>query len=168
MMLFGLVTIHAQSLQLTAPNGGEVWVGGSVHPISWTYSNVDNIKIEYSLDNGLNWTILSASYPTSALSIPWTVPCIGSNLAKVRITSTLQFTQDESNAIFTIPEPTVDISYPNGGESFGIGTGQYIEWSTSGVRTLKVQYTLNNGSTWTDIGNFTATNNYCNWIVPLL
>ena len=100
------------------------------------------------------------------MSYSWTVPCIGSNLAKVRITNTLQFTQDESNTVFTIPEPTVDITYPNGGESFGTGTGQYIEWATTGVTTVKVQYTVNNGTSWTDIGNFPAVNNYCNWIAP--
>ena len=163
MLGFGL---SAQSLQLASPNGGEVWLGGSVQTISWTYSNVDNIKIEYSLNNGLNWTIITASYPSSALSYTWTVPCIGSNLAKVRITNTLQFTQDESSTVFTIPEPTVDITYPNGGESFGTGTGQYIEWATTGVTTVKVQYTVNNGSSWTDIGSFPAINSYCNWIAP--
>ena len=77
-LVFGL---RAQSLLLTSPNGGEVWLGGSVHNITWTYSNVDNIKIEYSLNNGLNWTIITPSYPCSALSYAWTVPCIGSNLA---------------------------------------------------------------------------------------
>jgi len=160
---FGL---RAQTLLLTAPNGGEVWLGGSVQTISWTYTNVDNIKIEYSLNNGLNWTIITASYPSSALSYTFTVPCIGSNQAKIRITNTLQFTQDESNTVFTIPEPTVNIIYPNGGESFGTGTGQYIEWATTGVLQLKVQYTANNGSSWNDIGTFPAGNNYCNWIAP--
>ena len=157
---------RAQSLQLTSPNGGEVWLGGTARTISWTFTNVDNIKIEYSLNNGLNWNIITSSYPTSALSYTWTVPCIGSTLAKVRITSTLQFTQDESNNVFTIPEPTVDITYPNGGESFGTGTGQYIEWTTTSVVSLRLQYTINNGNTWTDIGTFPAGNKYCNWVAP--
>ena len=157
---------HAQSLNLTAPNGGEVWLGGTTHTISWTYTNVDNIKIEYSLNNGLNWTLIIASYPTSALTYTWTVPCIGSNQVKVRITNTLQFTQDESNGVFTIPEPTVDITYPAGGEEFQTGTGQYITWQTTGVVTLALQYSSNGGSSWTSIGNVPATNGYANWIAP--
>ena len=165
-LLFGIQFSKAQNLQVTFPNGGESWLGGSSHAITWTYANVDNIKIEYSLDNGLNWIILASSYPASALSYNWTVPCIGSTRVKVRITNILQFTQDESNANFIIPEPTVDITYPNGGESFGNGTGQYITWNTTGVTTLALQYTTNNGSTWTDIGNFPAVNGYCNWITP--
>ena len=157
---------HTQSLNLTAPNGGEVWLGGTTHTISWTYTNVDNIKIEYSLNNGLNWTLIIASYPTSALSYTWTVPCIGSNQVKVRVTNTLQFTQDESNGVFTIPEPTVDITYPAGGEEFQTGTGQYLTWQTTGVVTLALQYSANGGATWTSIGNVPASNGYANWIAP--
>jgi hypothetical protein len=165
-LLLGCQFSNAQNLQVTSPNGGESWLGGSSHAITWTYINVDNIKVEYSLDNGLNWIILTSSYPASALSYNWTVPCIGSSQVKVRITNILQFTQDESNANFTIPEPTVDITYPDGGESYGNGTGQYITWNTTGVTTLALQYTTNNGSTWTNIGNFPAVNGYCNWITP--
>jgi len=165
-MLFSVWQLQAQTIQLTAPNGGETWTGGSTRAITWNYTNIDNIKIEYSLNNGLTWKVISESTPASALSYNWVVPCIGSTKAKIRVTSTLQFIQDESNTTFTIPEPTVDITYPNGGESFGTGTGQYIEWLTTGVTTLKVQYTTNNGSTWTDIGDFPAANGYCNWVAP--
>ena len=156
----------SQTLQLTSPNGGESWTGGSTKNITWTYTNIDNIKIEYSLNNGLNWIEITASYPTSALSYSWIVPCIGSNQAKVRITSTLGFVQDESNNVFTIPQGTVSLVYPNGGENFGTETGQYIEWLSSGITTLKLQYTTDNGSTWNDIGDFPGANSYANWIPP--
>jgi hypothetical protein len=167
LLLVGFVQAQAQTLILTAPNGGEVFTGGSVQTVSWTYLNVDNIKIEFSLNGGFSWFILTESYPASALNYTWTVPCVGSNQCKVRITSTLELTVlDESDGIFTIPEPTVELIYPNGGESFGTGTGQYIEWATTGVLQLKVQYTSNNGTSWNDIGTFPAGNNYCNWIAP--
>ena len=159
-------TLQAQSVQMISPNGGESWLGGSTHAITWTYTNVDNIRIEYSLDNGLTWLLLSSSYPASALGINWVVPAIGSNQCKVRITSVLLYNQDESNTTFTIPEPIVSLSYPIGGESFGTGTGQYIEWSTVGVANVMAQYSTNNGATWTDIGTFPAGNNYCNWVAP--
>ena len=165
-VLLGCTTLQAQSVQIISPNGGESWLGGSTRAITWTYTNVDNIRIEYSLDNGLTWLLLSSSYPASALGINWVVPAIGSNLCKVRITSVLFFTQDESNTTFTIPEPIVLLSYPIGGESFGTGTGQYIEWSTAGVANVMAQYSTDNAATWTDIGTFPAGNNYCNWVAP--
>ena len=166
LLIFVSHLTYAQTLQLSSPNGGETWLGGSVQNITWSYSNVDNIKIEFSLNNGLTWVVISASTPASALSYAWTVPSIGSNQVKVRLTNILQYTQDESNTVFTIPEPTVDVIYPNGGEGFGAATGQYLEWLTTGVTTLKVQYTTNNGSSWTDVGNFNALDGYCNWTIP--
>ena len=165
-LLLGCTTLHAQSVQITSPNGGESWLGGSSRAITWTYSNVDNISIEFSKDNGLTWTMLTNSIPASTLSYAWTAPAVGSNLCKIRIKSLTQNSQDESNATFTIPEPTVALSYPMGGESFGAGTGQYIEWSTVGVTTVMVQYSTDNASTWNDIGSFPAANNYCNWVAP--
>jgi hypothetical protein len=165
-LILGYSQLQGQILQLSAPNGSEVWVGGSTQTISWTYTNVDNIKIEYSLNNGLTWNVISASTAASALNYSWVVPCIGSSQAKVRITSTLGFVQDESNNVFSIPQGTVSILYPNGGENFGTGTGQYVEWQSSGITMLKFQYTTNNGSSWTDIGSFPGTNGYANWIAP--
>jgi uncharacterized protein (TIGR02145 family) len=165
-VLFGSTTLQAQSVLVTSPNGGESWLGGSTLAITWTYTNVDNISIEFSKDNGLTWTTLTSSIPASTLSYTWTVPAVGSNLCKVRIKSLTQNSQDDSNTSFTIPEPTVALAYPVGGESFGTETGQYIEWSTTGVTTVMVQYSTNNAVTWTDIGTFPAGNNYCNWITP--
>ena len=132
-VLLSCTTIQAQSVLLTSPNGGESWLGGSTQTITWTYTNVDNISIEFSRDNGLTWTPLTSSIPASALNYSWTVPAVGSNVCKMRITDVLQYNQDESNTTFAIPEPIVLLTYPLGGESFGTGTGQYIEWSTTGV-----------------------------------
>jgi hypothetical protein len=165
-VLLGCTTLQAQSVKITTPNGGESWLGGSTHAITWTYTNVDNIAIEFSRDNGLTWTLLTSSIPASALSYNWIVPAVGSNLCKMRITDVLQYNQDESNTTFTIPEPVVLLSYPIGGESFGTGTGQYIEWSTVGVANVMAQYSNDNSATWTDIGTFPAGNNYCNWVAP--
>jgi len=164
--LLSSTTLQAQTVLVTSPNGGESWLGGSTHAITWTYSNVDNIALEFSKDNGLTWATLSSSIPSSALSYTWTVPAAGSNLCKIRIKSLTQNSQDDSNATFTIQEPTVALSYPIGGESFAAGTGQYIEWSTTGLTTVMVQYSTDNAATWNDIGTFPAGNNYCNWVAP--
>ena len=67
-LLLGIQFTKAQTLQVSSPNGGEVWIGGSSHTITWTYANVDNIKIEYSLNNGLNWTILTFPFELMCLS----------------------------------------------------------------------------------------------------
>jgi len=165
-LFFGYEGSFGQTIQLNAPIGGEVWQGGTTQLITWNYANIDAIKIEYSINNGLNWILIDSSYPASALSYSFRVPCFGTSKAKVRLTNTLGFTQSESNAVFTIPEATVHLTYPIGGEVYGGGTGQYITWATTHTTTLALEYTIDSGATWTSIGSFPAANGYCNWVTP--
>jgi uncharacterized protein (TIGR02145 family) len=74
-------------LLLRSPIGGEQWKVGSIQKIRWTFSEVINIKIDYSTDNGTNWINIIASVPTSAGSYSWTIPSTPSNYCKVRISS---------------------------------------------------------------------------------
>ncbi|MFC1550955.1 hypothetical protein ACFL6P_00180 [Candidatus Latescibacterota bacterium] len=54
--LYALEQSETKEITLTSPNGGESWVACTTQNITWTSSNVDNVKIEYSTDNGYNWT----------------------------------------------------------------------------------------------------------------
>jgi uncharacterized protein (TIGR02145 family) len=74
-------------LLLKSPVGGEQWKVGSTERISWTYSNVIYIKIDYSTNNGTNWINIVASTPTSAGSYDWTIPNTPSTNCKVKISS---------------------------------------------------------------------------------
>jgi hypothetical protein len=47
-----------------------------------------------------------------------------------------------------------------------VGTGQYIEWASNSVNTVKLEYSADNGSSWTLLGTAPASNNYANWIPP--
>ena len=165
LLLAAGVAAHAQSLLLLSPNGGEQWLGASQQVISWTYSNVDNIDIQYSGDNGLTWTNIIEDYPSSALDYTWTVPAIGNNQSLIRIISALSFTEDQSDGVFTIPEPTIELIYPTT-DSFESSTIQYVEWITSGIGQVVLQYSNNNGQNWTDISTSPAEHNYANWTVP--
>ena len=165
LLLAAGVAAHAQSLLLLSPNGGEQWLGASQQVISWTYSNVDNIDIQYSGDNGLTWTNIIEDYPSSALEYTWTVPAIGNNQSLIRIISALSFTEDQSDGVFTIPEPTIELLYPVA-DSFETGTIQYVEWITSGIGEVLLQYSINNGQTWTDVNTSPAEHQYANWYTP--
>ncbi|MCU0286523.1 MAG: carboxypeptidase regulatory-like domain-containing protein, partial [Acidobacteria bacterium] len=90
------------ALQLTSPNGGEVWDAGSLHAITWTNAGpVGNVKIEYSIDNGLNWIeIVSAVENTGNYN--WTVPDTPSAICKVRISGPGGVPPDVNDDVFTI------------------------------------------------------------------
>ena len=94
---------------VTAPNGGEVLTGNSVN-ITWTEStdgtNVAQRIVEYSLDGGLAWTVLSAS--AGASPFVWNLTSVTNTLngiVRVRLTDDGDPSLtgvDASNATFKI------------------------------------------------------------------
>lgn len=93
-------------LQLTSPNGGENREVGSSQNITWTSSGIINVKLEYTTNNGTNWTTIENSTPASTGSYSWTVPGTPSANAKVRISNVLNSGEsDLSDAVFAINCP---------------------------------------------------------------
>ncbi len=74
-------------LDLTAPEGGENLAGESEFDISWTSEIVNNVKIEFSSDNGQNWSTVAGSVPASDSTYEWTVPNINSTECFVKLTT---------------------------------------------------------------------------------
>jgi len=63
--------------------------------------------------------------------------------------------------------PTIKVISPNGGESWEQGSSHNIIWTTTGtVGNVKIQYSLDNGSTWTTITSSTTNDGSYSWKVP--
>jgi endonuclease/exonuclease/phosphatase family metal-dependent hydrolase len=90
------------AVTVTAPNGGESWAGGSSQTIRWTSTGVTNVKLEYSLDGGASYTVITASTGASAGSYNWTVPASATTNARVRVSDAAGTASDVSDAAFTI------------------------------------------------------------------
>tara|TARA_R110002096_G_scaffold65512_3_gene159493 strand:- start:5183 stop:8770 length:3588 start_codon:yes stop_codon:yes gene_type:complete len=61
----------------------------------------------------------------------------------------------------------VQLTYPNGGESFTPGTSENIRWDAVGTTGgYRLEYSLNGGSTWTTITIVSGTTRSRSWIVP--
>ena len=69
---------------------------------------------------------------------------------------------------WTIDQPYIEVIYPNGGESFNPGSTEIITWDNVGVTgTQTVEYSLNNGTSWTTISSsVAATTTRLSWAVP--
>ena len=92
-----------RTLTVTSPNGGESWSGGNSRAITWASSNVSNVKLEYTLNNGTSWTVIASSVAASTGSYTWAVPNTASTQARVRATDALNGTPvDTSDGVFTI------------------------------------------------------------------
>jgi endonuclease/exonuclease/phosphatase family metal-dependent hydrolase len=90
------------TVTVTAPNGGESFTGGTSQAITWSSAAVTSVKLEYTLDNGATWALITGSTPASAGSYTWTLPTSSSSQARVRISDTASAATDTSDGTFTI------------------------------------------------------------------
>ncbi len=155
-------------ITVTSPNGGEVWQGLSSHVITWT--NLQGASglynIEYSINNGTNWIQLAANYSGNSYTWP-IVPNTPSTACLVRVTDYLTPCKyDVSNAVFTISPATPILTSPNGGQTFKVGCGASITWTSSTYySTVTLYYSSNGGTTWNSIATV-ANNGAYTWTVP--
>lgn len=90
-------------LTLVSPNGGENFYYGSTDTIKWTSANIANVKLEYTTNNGANWTTIIASTPAIAQSYLWLIPNTLSNQCRVRVINLENLLQsDASELTFSI------------------------------------------------------------------
>jgi hypothetical protein len=95
-------TISQDSITVTSPNGGEDWKVDSIYDITWTSNGTSGtVHIEYSTDNGSNWSDVIAS-TTDDGTHPWTIPNTPSENCLVRVSDTDGDPTDVSDAVFTI------------------------------------------------------------------
>lgn len=90
-------------ITVTSPNGGENWTVGSSNNITWsTAGTVGNVKIQYSIDGGSNWSTIIASADNSG-SYTWMVPDAVSSKCRVKVSEADDGSpSDSSDANFTI------------------------------------------------------------------
>lgn len=48
-------------MTVVAPNGVETLAGGSQRNITWLSANVANVRLEYTLDSGRRWALVTSS-----------------------------------------------------------------------------------------------------------
>ena len=161
-------TMVQPTITVSVPNGGEGWLIGSLQNIQWTSSNVSgNVKIDLSTDGGSTFpTVLFASTANDGTE-PWTVAGPATTAARVRISSvTTPSVLDVSNSNFTISSPSITVTAPNGGETWGVGTSQTITWTSLGVSgPVMIELSRNGGSTYETLAASTANDGIESWTV---
>jgi subtilisin family serine protease len=161
----------SDSIAVKTPNGGESLSIGFTYAVTWTYSgSIGNVKIEYSIDNGVKWsTVVDSTKNTGSYN--WTVPNTPSTKCKVRIKDAADGKpSDTSNATFsivTVTNPTITVTSPNGGETWDADTVHNITWTSTGtVGNVKIEYSYNNGSSWNSVSSSTANDGSHSWTLP--
>ena len=142
-----------EDIQLTYPVGGESLVPGELELIRWdaTDGNIPFL-IEYTVDNGVNWSTITSSASVSSNYYNWQVPNLVTDEARIRISR--NGFASESNYNFTI------IDVPN---SFNVNwvcpDSIFVSWSAvNGATSYEISmlgqkymdsvFTTSNVSAW--------------------
>ena len=105
-LIIGGGTPTPPPLAIIQPNGGEVWLMGSVHEIKWDRTNMkhsDHLILQYSRDGGATWFRIAQDIPAFTYGYWWQVDNFPTSQGRVKIL--LQEDRsiaDESDANFTV------------------------------------------------------------------
>ncbi|HAX48742.1 MAG TPA: M12 family metallo-peptidase [Ignavibacteria bacterium] len=61
---------------VATPNGGQVFRSGNPTLVIWGTSNLGNVDIDYSLNNGSTWSNLQTNVDATLRNITWTIPYV--------------------------------------------------------------------------------------------
>jgi len=160
--------LSRESIALTSPNGGENFVAGTPHTVSWLSEGViNNVALQYTVDDGQNWTPIISSVANNG-SYSWTVPTVNSSDCRVRVLDIDSSPKDASNGAFTIRMAgELTVLSPNGGETLQGGGVHNITWSSTNTSGLvDIDYTIDGGASWTPVAEDAADSGIYAWTVP--
>jgi hypothetical protein len=166
-------TVSAAQPLLTYPNGGEQFAWDEPITITWNAASFySSVRLEYSLNNGVTWQLITSGTSNTGLYNNWIAPRSISNQVLIKASNNINVnSNDVSNAVFSILKP-LNITAPNGGESL-LGCDTYTVSinktnNTSGI--VNVEYSTNAGATWNTITSFNNTSISSpfttSWVVP--
>ncbi|HNX81284.1 MAG TPA: hypothetical protein PKL77_03975, partial [Candidatus Omnitrophota bacterium] len=158
------------TLTITAPALNDNITANSENTtaVRWTYTGtgITKVNIEYSTNGGVNWTTLenNVNVENGSFYVWPQVPTTTSADARIRIydIETGKANVTATSSRFNIIGNLV-LTSPNGGQRFPVGSTQYITWTSAAVSLVNASYSLNNGSSWSDIGQVAAANATIPW-----
>ena len=168
---FGVVLKYGQqgstNISIIQPNGGEILTSGSTYEILWNSQDVVDVKIEFTSNNGQNWTTIIDSIPSTGI-YNWAVPQVVSSQCKIRISDKSDpGIFSVSNGTFSIQSSRlINVIQPNGGEVIPGGSNYEIQWNSNDVEYVKLEYSINNGASWNIIVDSVPSVGIYTWTVP--
>ncbi|MCP4218653.1 MAG: hypothetical protein GY765_28725 [bacterium] len=169
---YGLVVLYdwddSDAIVVNTPYRGQSVNTASTFTILWG-SNGDtaDVSIHYSIDGG-NWEPITL-VTTNDGSHNWTVPLITTTDCRIMV-SDVEGDPTGISETFAIANDNVDrlqLIAPNGDEYWLRDSVETITWlSTGSMTTVKLDYSTNNGTSWTSIATAAANSGSYSWTLP--
>ncbi|HEX9746722.1 MAG TPA: hypothetical protein VGB30_14990 [bacterium] len=162
--------VEQQQVEVTIPNGGEVWNIGEPQQVTWTWQGVfPTVNIDLSLDEGDNWPInIATDAPNIGFFDIDSMPGPDSDKAMIRVmNSDNPSVFDTSDDVFTLVAevpPSITVEAPNGGEIFTGGSTTDILWSSINVfGQVKIEYRFADVDPWIELTAGTDNDGVFKW-----
>lgn len=175
----------AQEVSITVPTGASrlnvmlVWNDPAgtanaaiplVNNLDLTVLNSSTTYLPWVLDknNPANPATTGIDVVSNVEQVTVNTPTPGVYTIRVTGTAITTASNQEYTLTWTIDQPRLEVTYPNGGESFSPGASELITWNNQGINgTYTIEYSLNNGATWNPIvSSLAASTTRYNWTVP--
>ena len=153
------------NITLVSPNGGEEWCAETTETINWTQNFVGNIEIQLFKAGVFNSSITPSTVGDGEFDFIIPAGALSSDL-KIKIVSVDDGNiSDISDSSFYIIACDRTIISPNGGEIWMQGSTENISWTSENVISVKIELSINNGTSWSTITDSTASTGIYSWLV---
>jgi len=135
-------------LSITTPAGDDELIGGEPFEITWTSEGISKIRIEMSVDNGVNWFPVAEDVDASAGRHEITIPLENSTECLVRafnMENDEMLFESDLFSIMTEDAPTLTLTSPSGGEQLIFGQPYTIEWESENVPEIRIALSTEGG-----------------------
>ncbi len=140
----GVFDIQVPSLRVTSPTEGQRALVDEETTITWTSNGLDensDVVVELSRDGGDTWEEIA--YTTNTGFIDWQVEGEETTNAVIRVTSEEIAGVFALSRPFSILEPTMSLTSPNGRDGWRVGRQEIITWSGTTLGQGRVDIQLN-------------------------
>ena len=168
----GTFEIAEPFIQVNYPNGGDIEDECEAFTINWSHGGThpnERFTLSYSDDNGATWNTIVTNYSqtnNNNSNYTWShPPTNGPTL--IRVADYYNSSLYGESATFTMtPNTDIVVLEPNGGEVWEAGTVQEIQWADNAITYCHLQYSTDNGSTWTFIDTWENSDGSFFWTIP--
>jgi hypothetical protein len=162
-------TVRMPTITVTAPNSAVTWYVGTANDITWSsqyLTGTVTITLNRSYSAG-SWDTLYTGTANDGLQT-WSVVGSVTTSARIRIVSdAVSGVGDTSNVNFTIANPSLLLTSPNGSEAWAVGSANALTWSGTGIQgNVKLELNRSYPSlTWETLYPSTTNDGTESWTV---
>lgn len=150
--------------QIVSPsNSSPVFTGGTEIDIWFSASGYKTVDFEFSSD-AINWEPVLEDVDANLQNVRWILPRVTTALGYLRMVSE-KGTEIDISDRFSILTGEIEFLKPQFNEPVQANQRYSIQWQYSDVETFTLQYSIDNGSNWQDIGEANAYFRSFNWNV---